>query len=292
MRIRTLAAALAVTLVPVGVAPAATSSKASCGAKRVISLSPTATEMLFAIGAGPRVIAVDDQSSFPARAPRTKLSGIKPNAEAIITRNPDLVVIQYDANNLVKALGAAKVRVVVQPAASNLAQSYAQIAQLGGLTCRGPAARAVVTRMKTRIAAAVAGFPKAPRPVTYYHELDPLLYSASSRTFIGNVYSRLGLANVADAADTAGTGYPQVSAEYLLAANPDVIFLADTKCCGQTPDKVAARPGFGTLTAVKTGAVIALDDDIASRWGPRTVNFVEAVARLAAPRVRQVAAGG
>jgi iron complex transport system substrate-binding protein len=245
---------------------------------RVVSLSPTATEMLFAVGAGKQVVAVDDQSNYPDKAPRTKLSGFKPNAEAVIKYKPDLVVISNDANNLVKTLRTAKVRVVIAPAAIKLTDTYRQIGQIGGLTCNGVRAKKLVAKLKERVAAIVAEVPAGAAQLSYFHELDNTLYSVTSKTFIGDVYSRLRLRNIADEADTTGSGYPQVSAEFLIAKSPDLIFLADTKCCAQTAETVAARPGWSAITAVKKGNVIALDDDVASRWGPRTVDFLATVA--------------
>jgi iron complex transport system substrate-binding protein len=119
-----------------------------------------------------------------------------------------------------------------------------------------------------------------------YHELSPDFYSASSKSFVGKVYALLGLKNIADAADTAGTGYPQLSAEYIVSSSPDVIVLADVVCCGQTPRTVATRPGWDRISAVRTGSVVKIDDSIASRWGPRIVNFFRAMsaalARLSA----------
>ena len=124
----------------------------------------------------------------------------------------------------------------------------------------------------------VKSLPARDVPLTYYHELDPTYFSATSKTFIGQVYSLLGLKNIADPADTDGSGYPQLSAEAIIAANPDLVFLADTKCCQQTAQTVAARPGWNVITAVKDGGVVPLDDDIASRWGPRIVDYLRSVA--------------
>lgn len=245
---------------------------------RIVSLSATGTEMLFAIGAGSQVAAVDDQSNFPTAAPKTDLSGLQPNVEAISKYDPDLVVVSDDSAGLSGSLGKLGVPVLVEPAATTLDDSYAQIQQLGQATGNTDGAGTTVATMKQKIAAIVKALPLRQTPLTYYHELDDTLYSVTSKTFIGQIYELLGLKSVADAADSAGTGYPQLSSEYLITANPDLIFLADTKCCQQNAQTLAARPGFDQLRAVKDGAVVLLDDDIASRWGPRAVDLMQAVA--------------
>jgi iron complex transport system substrate-binding protein len=244
---------------------------------RIVSLSPTATESLFAIGAGAQVVAVDDQSDYPKRAPRTSLSGYTPNVEAIAGYRPDLVVLSGDANDVVSGLRKLGIRTLLQPAARNLADAYAEIRQLGAVTGHRKQAATLVTRMQSAIAKAVKSVPK--RKLSVYHELDPTYYSATSRTFIGRIYRLFGLRNIADAADSSGTGYPQLSAEYIVSANPGLIVLADGRCCGQSARTVANRPGWGGIVAVRTHKVVAVDDSVASRWGPRVVNFVQAVAR-------------
>ena len=245
---------------------------------RIVSLSPTATESLFAIGAGAQVVAVDDQSDYPRRAPRTSLSGYTPNVEAIAGYRPDLVVLAGDANDVVAGLRKLGIRVLLQPAAKNLAGAYAEIRQLGAITSHKKNAAALVKRMQKAIVKAVKSVPK--RRLSVYHELEPDLYSASSRTFIGKIYKLFGLRNIADAADAAGTGYPQLSAEYIVSANPDVIVLADTRCCGATAASVAKRPGWSGIAAVRTGSVVGVEDSVASRWGPRIVDFVRAVGKV------------
>lgn len=245
--------------------------------KKIVSLAPSATEMLFAIGAGGQVTAVDDQSNFPATAPKTKLSGFKPNIEAITNYTPDLVVASDDTDGLVSALNKLKIPVVLTPAAKSFDDTYTQLNTLGTATGHTKEAGEVAARMKTDIAAVVAKTPKPAKQLTYFHELDNTLYTSTSKTFIGQVYAQFGLKNIADEADKAGTGYPQLSAEYLVQANPDLVFLADTKCCGQNAEVVGKRPGWDKVTAVQKGGVVALDDDIASRWGPRVVELVRAV---------------
>jgi len=246
---------------------------------RIVSLSPTTTEMLYAVGAGRQVTAVDDQSNFPAGVPKTDLSGFKPNAEAVAQKNPDLVVLTNDTNNIVDQLTRLKIPVYLAPAAKVLDDTYRQITELGTLTGHATEAADVVGRMKSDIDKLVKELPKRSKSLTYYHELDPTFYTATSKTFIGSLYALAGLTNIADAADATGAaaGYPQLSGEAVVQANPDLIFLADTKCCQQNTDSVRARPGWSGLTAVKNNQVVNLDDDIASRWGPRVVDLLRAV---------------
>lgn len=247
----------------------------------IVSLSPTATEMLFAISAGDQVVAVDDQSTYPAAAPHSDLSGFTPNVEAILAKHPDLVVVSNDIDEIVAALHTAQVPVLVEPAATTIADTYAQIEQLGQVTGHAQPAATLVATMKQRIAAAIASAPTAPG-TTVYHELDNTMYSATSATFIGAVYRDFGLMNIADAAPDAASGYPQLSAEWIVKQDPRLVFLADTKCCAQDAASFAARPGFASLTAVTHKNVVALDDDIASRWGPRTADLYESVAAAVA----------
>jgi iron complex transport system substrate-binding protein len=244
----------------------------------IVSLSPTATEMLFAIGAGSQVKAVDDQSNYPPQAPKTKLSGFQPNVEAIASYQPDLVVISGDVPGLSASLTKLSIPVLVEPAAKTLDDTYAQIEQLGDATGNVKKAADLVASMKSRITAILASLPKFASPPTYYHELDNTYFTATSKTFIGSIYGLLGLKNIADPADKKASGYPQLSAEYIIQANPQIIFLADTKCCGQSAETVAKRPGWNQITAVRDGHVIPLDDDVASRWGPRIVDFLQTVA--------------
>ena len=243
--------------------------------RRIVSLSATPTETLFAIGAGKRVVAVDELSNYPARAPRTKLSGYTPNVEAIAGYRPDLVVVRTDSG-LTEALGKLKIPVLVQPEPKNLGGAYAQVVQLGKATGFRRGAAATARSMRTRIANAVASVPRG-RTLSVYHELTTDYYSVTSRTFIGQIYRLFGLRNIADSA--GGTSdFPQLSGEYIVASNPDLIFLADSKCCGQSLATVSARPGWSTTRAVRGRNVVRLDDDVASRWGPRVASLVQTVA--------------
>ncbi len=246
----------------------------------IVSLSPTATEMLYAIGAGSQVKAVDLNSDYPPGAPHTQLDGNNPNVEAIATYKPDLVVASDEPTSVDTQLGVLGIPVVSDPAAANLSQEYAQFEELGKLTGHEAQAQAEVAKVKSEVARIVASVHKPPRGATYYYELDQTYYSATSSTFIGRLLGLLGLHSIADAAKGAAAsgGYPQLSGEFILKSNPSYILLADTICCGQSGATVAQRPGWSDLAAVKDGRVLGLNDDIASRWGPRIVVLLSDVA--------------
>jgi len=247
---------------------------------RIVSLSPTATEDLFAVGAGKQVIAVDEDSDYPKSAPRTKLSGFTPNAEAVAAYNPDLVVVSNDGG-IVGQLQKLGVTVLLEPAADNVAQAYDEIRQLGAATGHGPGATKVVHGMESKLTKLIRSVPKSRRRLRVFHELSPDYYSATSATFIGRVYKLFGFTNIADAADATHTGYPQLSGEYILSANPQLVVLSDSVCCGQTAAKVALRPGWQQVAAVRQHRVVAVDDSVASRWGPRLIAFAQTVAAVA-----------
>lgn len=248
----------------------------------IVSLSPTTTEMLYAIGAGKQVKAVDSYSDYPASAPITKLSAFQPNAEAIAAYKPDLVIISNDINGITAKLKALSIPVLDLPAAANVPAVYAEITQLGAATGHVAQARAEEARLKADIARIVASEPRHSPPLTYFYELgvNPY-YSVTDSTFIGNVLSLLGMRSIADSATGAAAagGYPELSPEFILKSNPDYVILSDTaNNGGQTAALVYARPGWSALNAVKEKHVIALNGDIASRWGPRIVDVLQAVA--------------
>jgi iron complex transport system substrate-binding protein len=249
--------------------------------ERIVSLSPTATEDLFAIGAGEQVVAVDDQSNYPADAPATDLSGFEPNVEAIAGYDPDLVVFATEPGDLASSLEGLGITALQLDAASNLDVAYDQIEQLGAATGHPDEAAALVEQMRSDIEGLVEGVDPA-TGTSFYYELDDTFYSATSKTFIGQLFRMLGLENIADEVGKGSGGYPQLSAEYIIESDPDLIFLADTKCCGQSPETVAERPGWGGLTAVTGGGVVPLDEDVAQRWGPRVVDLLQQISEAAA----------
>lgn len=263
---------------PVTVGSGASAVEIAALPERIVSLSPTATEMLFAIGAGDQVVAVDEFSNYPEEAPTTDLSGLTPNVEAITSYEPDLVIAERDPGELVASLEQVDVPTLIQGAAVTLDDTYTQIEQLGAATGHVGAAAELVGQMQADIDAAIAEVPERDEPVTYYHELDNTFYSVTGETFIGHLYGLLGMQSIADEHGEGSGGYPQLSPEIIIDSDPDVILLADAQCCDVTAETLAERPGWTELSAVQDGRVIELDADIASRWGPRVVDFLEMLA--------------
>lgn len=265
----------------VGADDTTTSTASAATYDHILSISPTATEVLFAIGAGEQVIAVDDQSSYPEDAPKTDLSSFEPNVEAIAGYDPDLVVSSSSDPTLVDGLEKLGIDVLVQEAAVEIEDVFDQILELGDKTGHPAEARALASTMRAGLTEIKVA--NAERPaLTAYWELDPTYYSVTSNTFIGKLLGFANITSIADEAKAEANDYPQLSAEFIVQADPDLIILADTKCCQQDAASVAARPGWDRMKAVTDRMVVELDDDIASRWGPRIVDLLEAISKAAA----------
>lgn len=244
--------------------------------ERIVSLSPTATEMLFAIGAGDQVVAVDLFSNYPAQAPEPTLDGYTPDLEAILTTDPDLVVTTGLPEDITAALTENGVPVIVTPAAVTFDDIYDQVAMLGEATGHLDGAATVNADIGGGVDAVLASLPEQETPIKVFHELDDSFYSVTSATFIGQVYQLMGFENIADPHDADGVGYPLIDGETIIAGAPDVIVFTDQMSYGA--EDIAARPGWDTTPAVANGNIVQVNADIASRWGPRIVEFMETVA--------------
>ena len=243
---------------------------------RILCLSASSTQMIYALGAGPQVVGVDQYSTWPADAPRTKFTGAETSAEDYLPLRPDLVVLAYPSGTIVQQLRKLDIPVLVLPAATTFADVDSQLAELAAATGHLTAVGAVEASIDQDIAAAVHKAGSAARGDSYYIEIDPTYYTATSKTFIGAEFSLFGMRDIADPAGRL-SAYPQISAEYILKTNPDYVFLADTVCCQQTPAGFAHRPGFSVLAAVRLHHVIGVNDSVASEWGPHTIETLVAL---------------
>ena len=246
---------------------------------KIISLSPSATEILYAVGAGSQILAVDNLSNYPANAPISEISAFEPSVEAILAKKPDLVLLAIDstkAPQIRNALVKLGIPVLMEKAPATLKDVYAENTLLARVTDRQAGAVKLNASMAKSIKEILAKAKKSSK-IRIFHELDDTYFSATSNTFIGKVYKSFGAVNIADAAAGAdNSGYPQLSAEYLLKSDPQVIFLADAQY-GVTADSVSKRAGWSQISAVKNKKIVELPADIPSRWGPRLVDFYKLI---------------
>ena len=247
---------------------------------KIISLSPSLTEILFAIGAEQQVIAVDNQSNFPKNVPRTNLSAYEPNLEAIASLKPDLVVFSYDIDDISKGLNLVGIDTLILPAPMDFNEILSQIKVLGKSTGNTEKSAELVFDMEDEMRKLALTRQKR-RTIKIYHEIDENYYSPSSFSFIGSIYRMLNLTNIADSADKGGFGYPKLSPEYIISSNPELIVLP-----GITKDqlnKIMKRPGWNQVTAVKNDNFLLVESDIASRWGPRVLEFASSIVEFLEP---------
>lgn len=249
--------------------------------KRIVSMSPGATETLFAIGAGPRVIAVDQFSDFPAEGTRalTRVDYSRPSPEQVIALRPDLVLMSGRQRDQVQRFRDLGVPVMYLGEPATLDGVFEHVLLVASATGDDDRAATVVRALRERVEAVrtrIADVTTGPR---VFYELSPSLFTAGPNSFIGSVITTLKGQNVA----TTTTPFPQLSNEALIAADPEVILLADAGAAKVESSAVGARPGWAGISAVRNGRVYPLDDNIASRPGPRIVDALEAIARVLYP---------
>ena len=261
-------------------------------AQRIVSLAPSNTEILFALGAGDRLVWRDDYSDYPAEALKVQSIGnLYPNvnAEAIIALKPDLVLAAGITNHDdVKALADLGLTVYTTHNASSLDDIYADILAVGQLTGQTQPAESLVANLRARAEAVTAKTQTASsRPVVFY-EVDATEpskpWTAGPGSFMDGLITMAGGANVGR---VGVDQYFQISLEQLVTQNPDLIVLGSFTYGGQTPELVAQRPGWQNIKAVKNGAVYPFDDNLVSRPGPRVVDGLEALAKLIHPELFQ-----
>lgn len=243
---------------------------------RVVSLSAGATETLFAIGAEDRLVAVDQFSDFPeaARAlPRVDYSN--PSAEQLIALHPDVVLMTRRHREIVGRYRDLGLPILYLGEPADLEEVLGNIQLLGTATGTEGAATALVASLRSRIEAVRSASARAVARPRVYYELTPGLHSVGGRSFIGTMLSAAGGENIAP----ADAAFPQLTAEGVIAADPEVIFLAQVGA-KTTPASVAQRPGWDGVSAVRGARVYSIDADAANRPGPRVVDVLEEIARL------------
>jgi iron complex transport system substrate-binding protein len=242
-------------------------------AERIVALAPSYVEILFEIGAGELVVAVDENSDYPpdAVAGLPKLSGFDPSVEAIVAEDPDAVLIQFDPGGLKDALQSNGIAVFSLASPDSLMAVYQQIHTIGRISGHAGESQQLVSEMQAEIELLTDGIPEGTERPRVFHEVDNTLYTVGPGSFIHDMYVVLGAKNIAE--DT-GEAFPQLTEEAIINADPQVIILADEEF-GESAETVAGRPGWDQISAVKDGRVHGADPDIFSRPGPRLAEAME-----------------
>jgi iron complex transport system substrate-binding protein len=248
--------------------------------QRIVSLSPGATEILFAIGAGDSVAASDDFSDYPPEAQETpKLDAFEPNLEAIVGVEGDLIIVAHNQDNVVEALDDLGEPVLYLVVPEDVAGVLEQIRLFGRITDHQDEAEELAHSLEDRIDAIETKLADVDQGPRVFHELDNTLYTAAPDSFIGDLYRLLKADNIAAGSDNP---YPQLTQEVVIDRDPEVIILADADF-GESPETVRARAGWDVISAVKNDRIHPVDPDIVSRPGPRVVDALEELARLLYP---------
>ena len=243
--------------------------------QRIVSVSPGATEILFAIGAGPQVVAVDRYSDYPPAAqalPQLATYLDTADPETVLAQSPDLLVTSTaDQAQQFRSLGIPTLLLDIPTTIDGV---YEDTRLLGTATGHDAETQRFIAETRRRVDAVVQRLRDVAQGPTVFFELDNTLYTAAPGSFIGNMLALLHARNVAAGASSP---FPQLTAEAVIAANPEVILLADGGF-GESLATVAARPGWSTTSAVTTGRVIAVDPNLTNRPGARIADAVELLA--------------
>ncbi len=256
-------------------------------AQKIVSLAPSNTEILFAVGAGKQVVGRDMFSDYPEEAKSVQDIGGsngKYNSEAILALHPDLVLAgEINPPELVTSMEQLGLTVYYLKNPTTLEDLYANVETVGSLTGHVSQAAALTNSLKARVAAVDAKITSPDSRLSVYYELDATdptkPYTAGPGTFVDLLIARAGGSNIGGSMTSP---WAQISLEQVVAANPAIIILGDS-AYGVTANSVKQRPGWGGIAAVQNDRIYPFDDNLVSRPGPRLVDGLEALAKLLHP---------
>ena len=257
--------------------------------ERIVSLAPSLTEILFAVGAGDQVVGVTDFCNYPPEAKdRDKVGGFSADSisvETIVALRPDLVLALTSAHQtLIETLSGLDVTVVALDP-QTVEAVYDSILLVGRLTNHLEGAQATMETMRAqvdKVVETVAQIPEEQRLRVYYQIWDEPLMAAGPRTFPGQLVTLAGGTNIFG---ELSEDYPQISAEEVVARNPEVVMGPDTHGDKLTPEQIEQRPGWSGIQAVKDKRVYLIDGDMVSRASPRLAIALDDVARNLYPQL-------
>ena len=251
---------------------------------RIVSLSPGTTEVLFAVGAGGRLVGVDSFSDFPP--PVKELPSVAysdPDLEQIVALQPDLVIVATRQKNVVPELQNLGLRVFFKPEPETIEGIYDDILLFGRITANNGEAGELVGSMRAQIKEVADKLVDVEEGPTYFYELTASLFTTTAASFVGEQLTLLKARNIVPAGDTA---FPQIDQETIIAGDPEVIFLADAPPTGEESiETVSARPGWENVSAVRNQRIYPIDGNLTSRPGPRVVLAIKAIAANIYPEI-------
>jgi len=256
-------------------------------AQRIVSMAPSNTEILYAIGAGAQMAGRDEFSDYPPEAKSLPTVGGSfggYNNEAILQLNPDLVLAaEINTPEQVKALEDLGVTVFYLSNPKDMESMYQNLLTVAQMTGHELEARLLVEKLRKRVSAVTEKIQDLSDQPTVFYEMDATdpnaPFTAGSGTFVDMLISMAGGKNVGN---VLSSPWAAISSEELVVQNPNIILLGDA-AYGVTPESVAQRAGWEGIDAVKNSHIYAFDDNLVSRPGPRLVDGLEALAKILHP---------
>ena len=253
-----------------------TGSEESVTEQRVVSLSTTHTEIIQVLGGESLLVGVDSFSE--TELPIEKIDAFTVTAEALVELDPDLVVVAFDFNGIIEGLEGLEINYALLPPARDFEDVYTQIEEIGTLINKSDESLELVSAMQRDVEEIIENF--SSENISVFHEIGFTygIYTINENSFIGEIYNLLGINNVANLKeDPFGSGYPEFSEEEVLASNPNLIVVGHSDYLNKD---LSTRVGWEEITAVQSGNVFFLDENLANNWGASTVDLLNTLSEI------------
>ena len=253
-----------------------TNSTESSTEQRVVSLSTTHTEIIQTLGGENLLVGIDSFSE--SELPIEKIDAFTVTADELVNLNPDLVIVAFDFNGIIDGLEALNLNYVLLPPARNFDEVYTQIMEIGNLINKSEESIDLVSEMENDVAEIIENF--SAQNVKVFHEIGYTygIYTVNENSFIGEIYNLLGVDNIANfKEDPFGSGYPEFSEEEILMANPNLIIVGHSDYLNKD---LSTRVGWEEITAIQSGNLFFLDENLANNWGTNTVDLLNTLSEV------------
>ena len=253
-----------------------TNSTESSTEQRVVSLSTTHTEIIQTLGGENLLVGIDSFSE--SELPIEKIDAFTVTADELVNLNPDLVIVAFDFNGIIDGLEALNLNYVLLPPARNFDEVYTQIMEIGNIINKSDESIDLVSEMENDVAEIIENF--SAQNVKVFHEIGYTygIYTVNENSFIGEIYNLLGVDNIANfKEDPFGSGYPEFSEEEILMANPNLIIVGHSDYLNKD---LSTRVGWEEITAIQSGNLFFLDENLANNWGTNTVDLLNTLSEV------------